>query len=190
MEELADRAPQHRGAVRRRRQAASGSLENGPDQGAALRGRAGGGDDNLGQPCGVAPLRERSGQGRREIKRGVIARRFVFQHRDKDRCGIRRCRGDWLVYAEKRDGQRTFWPGTPAYDQVPNALYLKASVLTGMDMSTLHNHAYVARHVPRSLRNEKLAWEHHKKVAKQKVDTWPRRCRGRPSRMRGSSRLD
>ncbi len=79
--------------------------------------------------------------------------------------------GDWLVYAEKRDGQRTFWPGTPEYDQVPHALYLKASVLTGMDMSTLHNHAYVARHVPRSLRNEKLAWEHHKKVAKLKDDT-------------------
>ncbi len=78
--------------------------------------------------------------------------------------------GDWLVYGEKRDGQRTFWPGTPEYDQVSHHLYLKASQLIGMDLSTLHNHAYVARHVPRSLRNEKLAWEHHKKVAKLKDD--------------------
>ena len=37
-----------------------------------------------------------------------------------------------------------------------------------MDRTTLHNYAYVARHVPRSLRNEALSWEHHKKVAKLK----------------------
>ena len=78
--------------------------------------------------------------------------------------------GDWLVYGEGRDGQRTFWPDIPEHDIIPHHLYVKASQLTGMDLSTLHNHAYVARHVHRSLRNEKLAWEHHKKVAKLKDD--------------------
>lgn len=79
--------------------------------------------------------------------------------------------GDWLVYGEGRDGKRMFWPDTPEHDTIPHHLYEKASQLTGMDISTLHNHAYVARHVPRSLRNEKLAWEHHKKVAKLKDDS-------------------
>ena len=78
--------------------------------------------------------------------------------------------GDWLVYGEGRDGQRMMWSDVPERDVIPHHLYEEASQLTGMDISTLHNHAYVARHVPRSLRNEKLAWEHHKKVAKLKDD--------------------
>lgn len=78
--------------------------------------------------------------------------------------------GDWLVYGEGRDGQQMFWPEIPEHDIIPHHLYAEASRLTGMDLSTLHNHAYVARHVHRSLRNEKLAWEHHKKVAKLKDD--------------------
>jgi hypothetical protein len=78
--------------------------------------------------------------------------------------------GDWLVYGEGRDGQRMFWPDVPEHNIIPHHLYEKASQLTGMDITTLHNHAYVARHVPRWLRNEKLAWEHHKRVAKLKDD--------------------
>jgi len=76
--------------------------------------------------------------------------------------------GDWLVYGEGREGQRMFWPDGPEHNMVPHDLYVKASQITGMDISTLHNYAHVARHVPRSLRNEALAWEHHKKVAKVK----------------------
>ena len=79
--------------------------------------------------------------------------------------------GDWLVYAEGRDGQTTLFDDVPVQDQVPTWLYAEAAQLTGMDVTTLQNYAYVARHVTRSLRNERLSWEHHKKVAKLKDDT-------------------
>jgi hypothetical protein len=78
--------------------------------------------------------------------------------------------GDWLVYADGRDGQITLWDEIPKQDRVPGWAYAEAAQLTGMDVSTLHNYAYVARHVPQSLRNERLSWEHHKKVAKLKDD--------------------
>ena len=37
-----------------------------------------------------------------------------------------------------------------------------------MDKNSLHNFAFVSRRVPRSLRNRRISWEHHRKVAKLK----------------------
>jgi hypothetical protein len=74
--------------------------------------------------------------------------------------------GDWLVYGEGRDAQLTFWAEIPESDKVPGPVYAEAARLTGLDVTTLQNYAYVSRRVPRSLRNEHVSWEHHKKVAK------------------------
>jgi hypothetical protein len=76
--------------------------------------------------------------------------------------------GDWLVYGEGRDAQRTFWPDTPVADEVSSSVYDEAVELTGMDRTTLHTYAHVARNIPRLLRNKALSWEHHKKIAKVK----------------------
>ncbi len=76
--------------------------------------------------------------------------------------------GDWLIYAEGREGQMTLWTEIPVANRVESWLYAEAVLLTGLDIATLQNYAYVARRVPRSLRNEHLSWEHHKKVAKLK----------------------
>jgi hypothetical protein len=76
--------------------------------------------------------------------------------------------GDWLIYGEGRRGQTTLWAEIPAANRVEGWLYEEAAQLTGLDVATLQNYAYVARRVPRSLRNEHLSWEHHKKVAKLK----------------------
>jgi hypothetical protein len=76
--------------------------------------------------------------------------------------------GDWLVYGEGRDAQITFWPDIPEADEVSPRLYNEAVELTGMDRTTLHVYAHVARNVPRLLRNKALSWEHHKKIAKVK----------------------
>ncbi len=74
--------------------------------------------------------------------------------------------GDWLVYGEGRDCQLTFWPDCPEADRVRSGLYDDAIALTGLDVPTLQRYAYVARHVPRTLRNRHVSWEHHKRVAK------------------------
>ncbi len=68
--------------------------------------------------------------------------------------------GDWLVY-----GEANFRKG-PAASRVATDAYDAAIQTTGLDRSTLHNYAYVARRVARSRRNDALAWEHHKVVAK------------------------
>ena len=78
--------------------------------------------------------------------------------------------GDWLVYGEGRAAQGTFWSDIPAQDRVAKQVYDEAAELTGMDWATLQNYAYVSRNIPRSLRNEHLSWEHHKKVARIKDD--------------------
>jgi len=78
--------------------------------------------------------------------------------------------GDWLVYGERRFGQRTFWPDIPTADMIYRKVYEAAANLHGMDWQTLQTYAYVSRNVPLSLRNESLSWEHHKKVAKLKND--------------------
>jgi hypothetical protein len=80
--------------------------------------------------------------------------------------------GDWLLLAEYRAGQGTFdgMPQVPS-EQVARWVYDEAVALTGIDITTLQNYAYVARHVPRELRNARVSWEHHKKVAKLKDST-------------------
>ena len=78
--------------------------------------------------------------------------------------------GDWLAYGERFAAQRPL-PGfedMPA--QVATARYDNALLQTGLDRGTLHNYAYVSRGVPRSLRNERLSWEHHKAVARLEPD--------------------
>lgn len=79
--------------------------------------------------------------------------------------------GDWLVYGEGRDAQLTLWAGIPEADRVSGAVYAEAVKLTGLDVTTLQNYAYVARRVPRSLRNEHVSFEHHKRVAKLREAT-------------------
>ena len=71
--------------------------------------------------------------------------------------------GDWLVY-----GEANFRKG-PAASRVATDAYDAAIQTTGLDRSTLHNYAYVARRVARNRRNDALAWEHHKVVAKLPV---------------------
>ena len=78
--------------------------------------------------------------------------------------------GDWLVYGQGRSAQATFWGEIPAQDKIERQIYDKAVELTGMDELTLANYAYVSRNVPRSLRNDQLSWEHHRRVARVKDD--------------------
>ena len=59
--------------------------------------------------------------------------------------------GDWLNYGEGK-GE---WGNT--YDE--------AMRITGLDLKTLRDYSSVSRKVKLSLRNEKLSFEHHKKVA-------------------------
>ena len=69
--------------------------------------------------------------------------------------------GDWLVY-----GQGLF--GTNGYPdrKVDNHSYQIALSVTGLDLSTLQNYAYVSRSIPYSMRSERLSWEHHRLLAK------------------------
>ena len=83
--------------------------------------------------------------------------------------------GDWLVYGEGRDGQMTLFADIPEADKVSQRLYDEAVQLTGIDATTLHHYAYVARRVPRALRNEHVSWDHHRKVAKLHDETEKRR---------------
>src|SRR4029079_15055525 len=43
--------------------------------------------------------------------------------------------GDWLVYADGRDGQSTLWHEVPKENCVPGWAYAEAAQLTGMDVS-------------------------------------------------------
>lgn len=83
--------------------------------------------------------------------------------------------GDWLVYGEGRDGQMMLFADIPESDRISKRLYEAAIRLTGLDVTTLHHYAHVARHVPRALRNEHVSWEHHRKVAKLRDDEEKRR---------------
>src|SRR5208282_6175958 len=78
--------------------------------------------------------------------------------------------GDWLVYAEGSNGRGAFEDDIPKSQNIPGWLYAEGSRLTGMDVSTLANYAYVSRNVPRRVRNDRLSWEHHKKTAKLRDD--------------------
>lgn len=78
--------------------------------------------------------------------------------------------GDWLVYGEDHFRGQGRLPGFEedaiASRKVSGEIYEAALRLTGLDRTTLATYAYVARKVPRSLRNEQLSWEHHKAVAR------------------------
>ena len=78
--------------------------------------------------------------------------------------------GDWLVYGEDNFRGQHRLPGfendAAAPGKISGDLYDAALAATGLDRTTLHAYAYVARSVPSSLRNEDLSWEHHKAVAK------------------------
>jgi hypothetical protein len=81
----------------------------------------------------------------------------------------------WLVYGEGRDGQMTLFADIPESDRVSKQHFHDAMRQTGLDITTLQYYAYVARHVPRSLRNEHVSWEYHRKVAKLRDDDEKRR---------------
>ena len=67
----------------------------------------------------------------------------------------------------------TLWPGTPEADRVPISRYEEAVTLTGIDLTTLQHYAYVARHVPRELRNEHISWERTAQRASSKRGAHP-----------------
>ena len=74
--------------------------------------------------------------------------------------------GDWLVYGKARFAKEC---GKQSR-RVRSEDYERAVAATGLDRSTLHTYAYVARKVPPASRLEALSWEHHKAVAKLRVD--------------------
>ena len=82
--------------------------------------------------------------------------------------------GDWLVYGEDHFRGQQRLPGfendVVAPGKISGDLYDAALAATGLDRTTLHVYAHVARRVPSSSRNELLSWEHHKAVAKLEED--------------------
>ncbi|MEI6534601.1 MAG: hypothetical protein WCN98_04610 [Verrucomicrobiaceae bacterium] len=72
--------------------------------------------------------------------------------------------GDWLIYGEARFNNGT---GKPSR-RVRSEDYERAISSTGLDRTTLHAYAHVARKVQPATRLEALSWEHHKAVAKLK----------------------
>jgi len=79
--------------------------------------------------------------------------------------------GDWILYAEGSNGRGAFDNVISKSQNIPGWFYGEASRITGMDVTTLANYAYVARNVPRRVRNDRLSWEHHRRVAKIRDDT-------------------
>jgi hypothetical protein len=71
--------------------------------------------------------------------------------------------GDWVEYGEAKWGEK----------------YVEASRITGYDVKSLRNIAYVARQVDLSRRRDKLRWSHHAEVAglePEEQDRWLDRC--------------
>lgn len=67
--------------------------------------------------------------------------------------------GDWLQYGTARWGEK----------------YVEAARITGYDVKTLRNIAYVAKRFDLSRRRDKLTWSHHAEVAvfeSQEQDKW------------------
>jgi hypothetical protein len=58
--------------------------------------------------------------------------------------------GDWLRYGQRAFGER----------------YALAARITGYDVQTLMNYAYVAAHVPAEERRPGISWSHHAELAK------------------------
>jgi hypothetical protein len=71
--------------------------------------------------------------------------------------------GDWIEYGTAKWGEK----------------YVEASRITGYDVKSLRNIAYVARQVDLSRRRDELRWSHHAEVAglePQEQDRWLDRC--------------
>jgi hypothetical protein len=71
--------------------------------------------------------------------------------------------GDWIEYGTTKWGEK----------------YVEASRITGYDVKSLRNIAYVARQVDLSRRRDKLRWSHHSEVAglePEEQDRWLDRC--------------
>lgn len=71
--------------------------------------------------------------------------------------------GDWVEYGTAKWGEK----------------YVEASRITGYDVKSLRNIAYVARQVDLSRRRDKLRWSHHAEVASlepQEQTRWLDRC--------------
>ena len=74
--------------------------------------------------------------------------------------------GDWLIFGERFAAQRSLSGFEDMPAKVPHERYEQALLDTRLDIVTLQNFAYVARHVPRSVRHELLSFEHHRAVAR------------------------
>jgi len=73
------------------------------------------------------------------------------------------CIGDWLIFGDRKFRK----DASEAYDQAIDS--------TGLDRTTLHNYAWVARAIPIEERNPLLSFEHHRALAplpKEKRDEW------------------
>lgn len=77
--------------------------------------------------------------------------------------------GDWLIAAEQMPD--LFGETGGPKKELSRTVMEEAVRITGIDYSTLHNYAYVARQVPPGIRTEWLSWEHHRRVAKLKSDS-------------------
>ena len=85
--------------------------------------------------------------------------------------------GDWIHYGQKAFQGDDANPLAGA--RIQSERYEAALTATGLDRATLYNYAYVSRNVPRSLRSERLSWEHHRMIAKlppAEQQAWLRRC--------------
>lgn len=78
--------------------------------------------------------------------------------------------GDWLIYGERFAPQRALPGFANMPTRVPTERYETALLATRLDRTTLHNFAYVARNVPRSVRHELLSFEHHRALARLHED--------------------
>lgn len=71
--------------------------------------------------------------------------------------------GDWLNYGDVKIQEGIF-------PKIDGGVYHDAIKITGLDYNTLATYAGVARKVPRSMRVERLSFDHHRKIAPLKTD--------------------
>ena len=78
--------------------------------------------------------------------------------------------GDWLVYGDRFAVQQPLPGFKDRKPRIDSKRYEIALTKTGLDRLTLRNHAYVAKSVPRSCRNDVLSFEHHRALAKLELE--------------------
>lgn len=125
---------------------------------------------STGMPTGEGPRRSpvpadgRPGGASGELSKVAWAPRENLGHSDWLATGRRlgtigRCSqwwiGDWVRYGTSRWGEK----------------YAEAARVTGYDVASLRNMAWVASRFDLSLRNEKLSWSHHVLLAPLDVET-------------------